>query len=78
MIIFSGCTLLAFPANGKNPHKLPSPRWDAVARGGKVDDTHLAWTSKLSFVIRRGEQALGDDWLESGDDDDRFDNSRPE
>jgi hypothetical protein len=45
VIIFSGCAIVAFPGHGKNPHRLPMPRWDIITRGAGSDDSHLDWTA---------------------------------
>lgn len=60
VLMFAGCQIIAFPANGQNPHKLPMPRWDFVALGARASDSHFAWTSTLSHVTRTGERALND------------------
>jgi len=54
VIIFAGVSLIAFPREGKNPLKLPSPRWDQIARGALIDDSHLDWTSTISHEVRTG------------------------
>lgn len=55
VLIASGCNIIAFPANGKNPHRLPIPRWDVIARGAKVDDSHLNLNYRFSHVTRTGK-----------------------
>jgi hypothetical protein len=51
VIMFAGCDLIAFPCNGRNPYKLPMPRWDLVAKGARVDDSHLAWSSTIQHTL---------------------------
>jgi hypothetical protein len=58
VLIFVGCQVIAFPSNGRNRYKLPMPRWDLVARGARVEDSHLDWTSTLKHITRTGECAL--------------------
>jgi hypothetical protein len=50
VMMYSGCQIVAFPCNGQNPHKLPMPRWDLVAKGARVHDSHLSWKSTIRHV----------------------------
>jgi hypothetical protein len=61
VLMFAGCDIVAFPYNGQNPHKFPMPRWDLVARGARVDNSHLTWKSTLKHIVRTGDAALKDD-----------------
>lgn len=60
VLMFSGCQIIAFPANGQNPHKLPMPRWDYVTHGARANDDHLSWSSTLSHVTQTGKSAQDD------------------
>jgi hypothetical protein len=45
VILFSGPNLFPFPANGKNPHKLPFAKPEILEKGAKASDRFLHWSS---------------------------------
>jgi hypothetical protein len=47
VILFSGISIFAFPANGRNLHKLPVAKPEVLARGAKASDEFLEWSSEL-------------------------------
>jgi|GEM_PF-2521368 len=59
--LFSGCIYVAFAHNGQNPYRLRLPRWDVIARGARVDDSHLEWKNTLRHHTRRTASNTSDD-----------------
>jgi hypothetical protein len=47
VILFCGQNLFPFPANGKNPHKLPFTKPEVLDRGAKASDEFLDWGGEL-------------------------------
>lgn len=53
VILFCGQNLFPFPANGKNPHKLPFAKPEVLDRGAKVSDEFLDWSGELKSCKRQ-------------------------
>lgn len=51
VIFFSGRVILAFPAGGTNPYRLPTPRADILARGAAAPDDLLDWSHAVTSVV---------------------------
>jgi hypothetical protein len=62
VILFSGQNLFPFPANGKNPHKLPVAKTEVLERGAKASDEYLDW----SHTSKSCKRQISEEEIKSG------------